>query len=88
LIEDVLYKFDLELEDIWLDEREFDWENLSYLITHVLEWFPINNQIITFDITNDHNEIVKILSCKVIDINNAKIGKVEIKIIKKEELVN
>lgn len=87
LIEDVLYKFDLELEDIWLDEREFDWETLSYLITHVLEWFPTNNEIITFDITNDRNEITKILSCKILDIHNARIGQVEIRIIKKEELV-
>jgi putative hemolysin len=86
LIEDVLDRFDLELENIWLDEREFGWETLSYLITHILEWFPTNGQIITFDIKSN-KKVVKILSCKILDIHNAKIWKVDIKLTKKEDLV-
>lgn len=85
LIEDILDKFDLELENIWLDEREFGWETLSYLITHILEWFPTNGQIITFDI-KVNKKVVKILSCKILDIHNAKIGKVDIRLIKKDDL--
>ena len=84
LIEDILGKFNLELEEIWLDEREFGWENLSFIITHILEWFPLKDQIITFDITNDENKVVEILSCKVLDIQNAKIGKVDVRVIEKE----
>jgi CBS domain containing-hemolysin-like protein len=84
LIEDILSKFNLELEEIWLDEREFGWENLSFIITHILEWFPIKDQIITFDIINEDNQIDDILSFKVLEIDNAKIGKVDIRRIKKE----
>lgn len=84
-IEDILDAFNLELEDIWLDEREFGGETLSYLITHVLEWFPVNNQIITFDLRDHHNRVTKILSCKILEISNAKIWKVDIRIIQKEE---
>ena len=83
LIEDVLEQFDLELEEIWLDEREFWWETLSFVITHVLEWFPIKDQIITFDIINEDNEVEDILSLKVLEIDNAKIGKVDIRRMKK-----
>jgi CBS domain containing-hemolysin-like protein len=84
LIEDVLDEFNLELEEIWLDSREFGWENLSFIITHVLEWFPKKWEIISFDITNEDNEVKKLLSFKVLDIQNAKIGKVDIREIKKE----
>ena len=84
LIEDVLEKFDLELEDIGLDQKEFDWENLSYVITHKLERFPNTWEIITFDIKKDNQEDKKeILSLKVLSIDNAKIGKVDIRIIEK-----
>jgi len=85
LIEDVLEKFDLELENIGLDEKEFDGENLSYVITHKLERFPNTWEIITFDIksNDDEEDNKKILSLKVLSIDNAKIGKVDIRIIKK-----
>ncbi len=84
LIEDVLEKFDLELEDIGLDQKEFDWENLSYVITHKLERFPNTWEIITFDIKKDNQEDKnEILSLKVLSIDNAKIGKVDIRIIEK-----
>ena len=87
LIEDVLEKFKLELEDIGLDEKEFDWENLSYVITHMLERFPSAWEIITFDIkANDEEEKgKKVLSLKVLSIDNAKIGKVDIRVLDKED---
>ena len=80
LIEDVLSEFDLDLEDIWLDHREFDWETLSFIITHMLEWFPSAWEIINFNICWEGK--TGILSLKVLDINNAKIWKVDVKIIK------
>jgi len=85
LIEDVLEKFDLELSDIGLDEKEFDGETLSYVITHVLERFPNTGEIITFDIKNQDWEVEKVLSLKILDIENAKIGKVDIRILDKEK---
>lgn len=78
LIEDVLEKFDLKLEDIWLDERAFDWENLSYVITHILEEFPNKNQIIELKVNKENLEW-KILSFKILEIEDAKIWKVEVK---------
>lgn len=90
LIEEVLYKFDLELSDIWLDEREFDGETLSYVITHLLEWFPSNGEIIKFEIKNENKDkdkdLNEILTFKVLSIDNAKIGQVDVTISKKEIL--
>ncbi len=87
LIEDVLKEFNLSLKEISLDEREFGWETLSFVITHILEWFPLKNQLMTFNIINEENKTEQILSFKILDIQNAKIGKVDIRIITKEELV-
>jgi CBS domain containing-hemolysin-like protein len=83
LIEDVLEKFDLKLPDIWLDEKEFDGETLSYVITHILWWFPQKDQIVSFDIINEDEEIKESLSLKVLSIENHTIWKVDIRIIKK-----
>jgi hypothetical protein len=82
LIEDVLEKYNLNLEDIGLDEKEFWGETLSYVITHVLEWFPSNGEELEFHITNDENQKLSTLSCKVLDISDAKIGKVDIRLKK------
>lgn len=78
LIEDVLENFNLKLADIWLDEKEFDWENLSYVITNILEEFPNKNQIIELKVKKEDLEW-KILSFKILEINDAKIWKVEVK---------
>lgn len=83
LIEDILKKFDLELPDIWLDKKEFDGETLSYIITHVLGWFPKKDQIISFDIKDEEWNINESLSLKVLSIENHTIWKVDVRIIKK-----
>lgn len=86
LIEDILEKFELELENIGLDHREFDWETLSYVITHELEWFPANWEIVNFEIFDeDWKETNKYISFKIIDINNARIWKIDVKVLEKEE---
>lgn len=88
LIEDLLYKYDLSLEDIWLDSKEFDGETLSFVITHILEWFPSSWQELKFDIiVDEENEYFwSELLFKIVDIENAKIWHVDVKIIKKELL--
>ncbi|NVP17606.1 HlyC/CorC family transporter [Candidatus Gracilibacteria bacterium] len=88
LIEEVLYKFDLDLEHIGLDEKEFDGETISYVITHILEGFPSNGEVITFDVKReeDSQDIEEILTFKILDIDNAKIGKIDVTISKKEIL--
>lgn len=91
LIEDVLDEYELELKDIWLDEKEFDWETTSYVITHVLERFPNEWEKIVFDLIDsdpDENKEKKeeILQMKIIWINEWRIDKVEIK--KKIKLEN
>lgn len=78
LVEDVLEKFSLELPDIWLHEKEFNWETLSYVITHVIERFPESWEIISFDIVNKKSK----LELKVLDIKDHKIWEVEVKVSK------
>ncbi len=87
LIEDILEKYDLLLEDIGLDSKEYDWETLSYVITHVLDGFPSSWQKVRFDIVkeyDDQEDYKREIIFKVNDIDNAKIWKVDVKLIKKE----
>lgn len=80
LVEDVLDMFDLDLPHIWLDEREFDWETLSYVITHVVEWFPSNWEILTFDIVDLDEELdFNKLEFKVLEIKDHKLWSIEVK---------
>ena len=39
-IDEFLEESKLTFEELWLNEEEFDWETLSYLITSILERFP------------------------------------------------
>lgn len=78
LMEDVLDKFELELSNIWLDEKEFDWETLSYIITHELEWFPSSWEILSFDLVWVDSDFNKI-EFKVTEVKNHKLGKIEVK---------
>lgn len=81
LMQDLLEEFDLELESIWLDEREFNGETISYIITDVLENFPVSGEEISFDIhfmeKEDEN---KKLIIKVLDADESKVWKVEARI--------
>ena len=78
LIEEVLEKLWLDLESIWLDKKEFDWETLSYVITHKLEWFPVNWEKIEFNIQKESQKNKK-LELTVLSIYDWKIWKVEVK---------
>jgi CBS domain containing-hemolysin-like protein len=78
LIEDVLDEFDLTLEDIWLDDKEFDWETISYVITHILDRFPNIWEIIEFDVKT--SKWIWKLNMEILWVENAKIWKVDVKL--------
>ena len=78
LIEDVLEKLWLELADAWIDEKEFDWETIGYVITHKVEWFPSSWEVISFK-CKPHDRSCTKLEFTVIDIKNHRIGKIEVK---------
>ena len=79
LLEDILEKLHLELKDIGLDEREFGWETLSYLITHKLGRFPSSGEIINNESFKKGGKIKNHIEFKILDIKDSKIGKVEIR---------
>ena len=82
LMQDLLDEFDLEFEDVWLDEKEFNWETVSYVITDILEWFPTVWQEISLKILNsdEKSETEKKLIIKAVEVEEAKIWKVEARI--------
>lgn len=81
LMQDLLEEFDLEFENIWLDEKEFNWETISYVITDVLETFPIVWEEIRFLVTKEDDlKTKKEMIIKVLEVDEAKIWKVEAKI--------
>jgi CBS domain containing-hemolysin-like protein len=81
LAEEVLKNFDLELENIWLNEKEFEWETLSYIITEKLERFPKTWEIIEYEIKNENDENSKkqklILKC--LNVNSSWTWEIEVK---------
>lgn len=85
LIDDILEEFHLKIEDFTEDLTEFSWETVGYMITHQLERFPENEEIITFAFDKPHDNIVWKIQCKILRIHNAKIWKIEVKMTKKEK---
>lgn len=87
LLEDILHEFDLKLENFSEDLREFSGDTLGYMITHKLERFPENDEVIPFEFTTLWENISWILQCKILRIHDAKIWKIEVKLIniQKEE---
>lgn len=84
LLEDVLETLWLEYKDIWLDENQYSWETISYMITHQLERFPEKAEVISFDINMTHHEHeedskYKKIDFIVTDINEHVIWKIEVK---------
>lgn len=85
LLEDILDEYNLELDNFEEDLSEFSWETLGYMITHKLERFPENGEIISFNYTKNIDETSGKLECKILRIHDAKIWKVEIKLMTKEK---
>lgn len=88
LMQDLLDEFELDLESIWLDEKEFNGETVSYIITDILENFPTVWQEIEFVLASENKEdSTKKLILKVLETEEAKIWKIEarIEILETEE---
>ena len=81
LMEEILGRFELEFKDIWVDEKELWWETVSYIITHVLERFPEEWEIIEYEVNFDNKDTNnKILSLKVLTIDDTRIWDIEVKL--------
>lgn len=79
LLNDIVDEFNLELSDLWMDEREFGTETVSYMITHKLERFPEKWEQIGFDIYDDEGKkIWKKLSFTVLEIEDSRMWKIEV----------
>lgn len=91
MIDEVLEQFDLELYHIWLDVKEFSSETVSYILTDKLERFPHTGEIINFPLSlrDDRSKDIISLDFKIIDIQEGKIGRIEVTInreqVKQEE---
>ena len=79
LFEEVLEKLELTYSDIWVSEKEFSWETLSYMITEKLERFPKNWEKITFEICHIENQKCKKLQFKVLEVIDSKMWNIEVK---------
>lgn len=60
-IDEFLEECKLTFEELWLDEEEFDWETLSYLITSLLEDFPSEGEEIEIPLKNMIDDEIKFL---------------------------
>ncbi len=76
MIEDILDRFELNLKDIGLNEKEFDGETVSYVITHELERFPNEGEVMSFKILDDDKN--KQINFKTLDILNGQMGHIEV----------
>lgn len=85
LIDEVLDMFDLELKHIWLDKKVFSWENLSYILTHKLERFPVSKEMISFEIEwHKKSKIYKKIDFKILLAQDWIIWDVEVNISEKK----
>ncbi len=78
LIKEVLKNFNLDLENIWLNEKEFEWETLSYIITEKLERFPKTWEIIEYKIIDELEKKSKLV-LKILNIDSSWTWEIEIK---------
>lgn len=83
MIDDILEKFDLELEHIGLDVAEFSTETVSFILTDTLERFPEVGEIIEFEIIKPNMETPQVLEFHILDMTEMKIGKIEVKLHEK-----
>lgn len=80
MIDDILEKFDLELEHIGLDVAEFSTETVSFILTDTLERFPEVGEIIEFEIVKPNMDVPQVLEFHILDMTEMKIGKIEVKL--------
>ena len=80
MIDDILEKFDLELEHIGLDVAQFSTETVSFILTDTLERFPEVGEIIEFEIVKPNMTTPQVLEFHILDMTDVKIGKIEVRI--------
>lgn len=79
MLHDIIDEFDLEFPDLWMDEKEFGTETVSYMITHKLERFPEKDEEVCFEIVDEEStQIGQGLCFKILEIDDSVIGKVEV----------
>ena len=80
LLHDIVDEFELEIEDLWLDEREFGSETVSYIITHQLERFPEKWEELCFPILKKSEKEQQEMSLcfTILEIEENTIGKIEV----------
>lgn len=83
MIDDILEKFDLELEHIGLDVAEFSTETVSFILTDTLERFPEVGEIIEFEIIKPNLILPQVLEFHILDMTEMKIGKIEVRLHEK-----
>ncbi len=75
----IVEEFWLEIPNLGMNEKEFGWEALSYVITHKLERFPEKRESLSFDIyDNEEQKTWEKLCFQVLEIDDSTIGKVEV----------
>ncbi|MCP4523438.1 MAG: HlyC/CorC family transporter [Candidatus Gracilibacteria bacterium] len=84
LIDDILDQFQLKLSDFTEELTEFSGETVGYMITHKLERFPENEELVSFSIKNHSEENTQTIQYKILRIQNAKIGKIEVKLVEEK----
>ena len=88
-VEEMLEKFELEFDEVWLDEKEFWWETLSYFVTSELERFPKKWDEIKLYISRDcgldeKNNVIKWdLYMKILSVKNNIIWDIQVWIYKR-----
>ncbi len=81
-IDEMLEKFDLDFDDVWIDEWEFDGETLWYFVMSYFERFPKKWDEIVLEIHKsddlDKNEKNPYLSLRVMWVRNNKIWDIKV----------
>lgn len=81
LMRDILSKFNISFNKIWLDEKKFDSETVGYIITDKIERFPLEGEIINFNVKW---KVYKEFIFKVLWVKKSKIEKIEVTLVKKK----
>jgi len=82
-VEEMLRIFNLGFEDLWLEEKEFDWETLSYFIISKLKRFPKKWEEFCLKITKEWKNIGSSLYLKVITVSKYVIWDIKVWIYKR-----
>jgi len=76
-VDEMLDQFDLEFDDVWIDESEFEWETLWYFVMSHFERFPKKWDEIMLKVNNlDKPE--SSLSLRVMWVRNNKIWDIKV----------